>query len=339
MTTKRVTRKEVAEHAGVSVAVVSYVVNDGPRPVSPETRLKVQQAIEELGYYPNELARSLSLKQTSTLGLILPNVTNPVFAEIANSLEQACVEMGYMVMLCASERNPEKENKLVQTLRAKQVDAVVINPTQDAQTLLAPLLQAQIPVVILEHDPPNMYSILIDDLAGGRLAAQHLVSLGHRHIGMIKRHSPTAMSYLREVGYEQILSEANIPYDPALVVSCDSGLSAGYAAMKQLLALSEPPTAIFTHNDILATAAIRAIQDSGLNVPDDISVVGYDDIVSSAYLNPRLTTIKVPVAEMGCRAGQIAVELAKNKNIQLARTITLPVELIVRASTGPPRQL
>lgn len=332
---KPVTRKEVAERAGVSVAVVSYVVNNGPRPVSPETQAKVNKAIEELGYYPNELARSLSRKQTATIGLIIPSLTNPVYAEIADSLEKVCAAEGYIVMLCGTGRDPAKERKLAETLRAKQVDGVVVIPSQTPQAVISPLQQAHIPTVVLEHDLPNTHCIAIDDRQGGRLATQHLLSLGHRRIGKIKREPYSALSYLRFAGYRETLDEAGIPFDPALVVESKAGQSAGYASMQKLLALPNPPTAVFTHNDVLAMGAIRAIYDAGLSVPHDISVVGYDDTISAAYLNPRLTTVKFPVAEMGCRAGQMILELAQKKGSLPARTIMLPVELMVRGSTAP----
>ena len=333
---KRATRKDVAEKAGVSVAVVSYVINNGPRPVALETQAKVEKAIKELGYFPNELARSLARKQTATIGLIVPSLTNPVFAEIAESLERVCAAAGYAVMLSSTGRDPVREKKLAETLRSKQVDGVVILPSQEPQEILSSFRQAQIPTIVLEHDLPNTHCIAIDDWQGGRLATQHLLSLGHRRIAMIKRETTSALSYLRAVAYRETLIEAGIFPDPALVIESKAGHTAAYSAMQQLLALPNPPTAVFTHNDVLAVGAMRAIHDAGLRVPDDISVVGYDNTVNTAYLNPPLTTVKSPVAEMGRQAGQIILKLVDNQRDLPAQTITLPVELVVRASTAPP---
>lgn len=335
---KQVTRREVAERAGVSVAVVSYVVNNGPRPVSSETQVKVKKAIRELGYYPNELARSLSRKQTATIGLILPNLTNPVFAEIADSLEKVCAAEGYMVMLCGTGRDPDKEKKLAETLRAKQVDGVVVIPSKSPQEILKRLQQANIPTVMLEHNLPNTHCVAIDDRYGGRLATQYLLSLGHRRIGLIRREPTSALSTLRFVGYCDALEEVGIPFDPALVIESKAGHGGGYRSMQQLLALSTPPTAVFTHNDVLAMGAIRAIHDAGLTVPYDISVVGYDDTISASYLNPRLTTVKFSIAEMGRQAAQIVLELVQKQRDLPPQTITLPVELVVRDSTAPPKK-
>lgn len=239
-------------------------------------------------------------------------------------------------MLCGTGRDPDKEQKLAPALRAKQVDGVVIIPSQAPQAILAPFQQAHIPTVVLEHDLPDTHCIAIDDRQGGRLATQHLLSLGHRRIGMIKREHYSALSYLRAVGYREILEEAGISFDPSLLIESKAGQAAGYSSMQQLLALPRPPTAVFTHNDVLAMGAMRAIQDAGLAVPDDISVVGYDNTISASYLNPPLTTVKFPVAEMGRRAGQIILELAQRKGNLPAQTIMLPVELVVRASTAPP---
>lgn len=335
MKKRRVTRKDVAEQAGVSVAVVSYVINDGPRPVSPHTRAKVERAIEELGYYPNELARSLRLQQSSTIGLVIPNLTNPVYAEIATSMEAMCTREGYLVLLGNSGRDPVRENKLVRMLRAKQVDGVVMIPTQDPKDVIALLNQARIPRVVLEHDLPDQHCIIVDDLAGGRLGTEHLLNLGHRRIALIRRTPSGATSSQRLLGYCQALETAGIEFDPKLVIECGPGQGEGYRAMQRLLELADLPTAVFTHNDVLAIGAMHAIRMGGLCIPEDMSVVGYDDTVTSAYLGPSLTTVKFPKEEMGDRAAHMILQLAQHKEDLPAQTLRLPVELVVRASTGP----
>lgn len=337
METRSITRKEVAERAGVSVAVVSYVVNDGPRPVSPETRLRVERAIEELGYYPNELARSLSRKQTAIIGLIIPSLLNPVYAEIADSLTRYCAVEGYRVILGSSGRHHQTEVEFAKSLRSKRVDGVIMIPSESPEEILKPLQHAHIPTVVLEHELTNTHCVAIDDWQGGLLATQHLLSLGHRRIGMIRRKPTSALSHLRYVAFQDMLQAANISLDPQLVIESEAGQASGYASMQKLLALPNPPTAVFAHNDVLAMGAIRAIYQAGLTVPHDISIVGYDDIIHSAYLSPPLSTIKFPIAEMGHVAGKTILDLIKNGNSFSPKTTTLPVELIVRASTAPPR--
>ena len=212
MEIKPITRKEVAERANVSVAVVSYVVNDGPRPVSPETRLKVERAIEELGYYPNELARSLSRKQTAMIGLIIPSLINPVYAEIADSLTRYCATEGYRVILGSSGRDHQTEVEFAKSLRAKRVDGVIIVPSESPGEILQPLQQAHIPTVVLEHEIPDTHCIAIDDLQGGELATRHLLSLGHCRIGIIRRKPTSALSRLRYIAFRDMLRGSEYPH-------------------------------------------------------------------------------------------------------------------------------
>lgn len=331
-----VTRKDVAARAGVSVAVVSYVVNDGPRPVSPETRAKVEQAIEELGYYPNELARSLRRQQSFTIGLLIPNLTNPVYAEIARSMEDVCTEAGYLVLLCDSARDPIQEKRFVEMLRAKQVDGVVMIPSTNPLELVELLRQARIPNIVLEHDLPGVDCIANDDHTGGRLAVQHLLDLGHRRIALIRRVPSSALSSERFAGYRQALEEAGIDFDPALVVQSEAGPAAGCKAMQQLLALPQRPTAVITHNDVLALGALHAAWQAGLSVPRELSLVGYDDIQSSAFLVPPLTTVQFPKEGMGREAAEQILRLVQQEGGASPQTRLLPVKLVVRASTAPP---
>ncbi|GIK40550.1 MAG: LacI family transcriptional regulator [Chloroflexota bacterium] len=329
--------RDVAKRANVSSAVVSYVINNGPRPVSLDKQLRVKKAIEELGYYPNELARSMRLQQSSTIGLLLPNLTNIVFAEIASGVESVCSGYDYVVLVGYSDRDPVKERKYINMLRAKQVDGVIILPDQNPLVLLQPL-QPKLPIVIIEHEVPGLNCITMEHLKGGRLATQHLVDLGHRRIGLIRR-SPEHINILsleRFKGYCQVLEQAGIPLNPALVVDSGAGQEEGYRAMQQLLALPEPPTAVFTHNDVLALGAMHAIWSAGLSIPGDISIIGFDDTAGSAYLYPPLTTIRFSKAEMGHEAAHILFDLIQQPESVPPRIVKLPVELVVRQSTAPP---
>jgi LacI family transcriptional regulator len=337
MKNTRVTRKHVAEMAGVSPSVVSYVINKGPRPVSQETRARVEKVIDELGYYPNELARSLRSSKTLSIGLIIPNINNPVYAEIASSIEGICRQEGYIVLLCNSGRDPAQEKKFIEILRAKQVDGVIMTPTQNPMELANTLQQARIPVVLLEHDLPGVHCIAIDDFRGGQLAAEHLIDLGHRSIGYIRRSPSSACSSQRIVGYRNALETAGIPFNRQLVVEAEAGQEAGFQAMQRLLALPEPPTAVLTHNDILAIGAMKAVRKAGLSIPEDISIVGYDDISSANYLTPPLTTIRFPKYELGSLAAQMILQLAQYKEDWPIKREVLPVELVIRGTTAPPK--
>ncbi len=331
----RVTREDVAAKAGVSTAVVSYVLNNGPRPVAPETRARVEAVIRELGYYPNELARGLRMQHTCTVGLVIPNLNNPVYAQIATSLKSVCLEEGYLVLLCNTGRDQMLEERFVQMLRAKHVDGVVIIPSHNPRESVDLLAEAHIPTVVLEHDLPGSHCIVVDDLTGGCLATQHLLDLGHRRIGFIRYTAFTAISALRLDGYRQSLEDAGIGFDPALLIECEDSYAAGCEAMERLLTLTDPPTAVFTHNDVLALGAMHAIQRRGLVIPRDISIVGYDDTASSAYFNPPLTTVRLPTDEIGRQAATMILDLARRERelLPLPQTTTLPVQLIVRGST------
>ncbi|MGQ9600735.1 MAG: LacI family DNA-binding transcriptional regulator [Anaerolineae bacterium] len=328
--------KDIARAIGVSPSTVSRAWNNKPG-VSVETRKQILRAIEELGYSPNELARGLKLQQSSTVGLVIPNIHNQVYAEIASSLENACTTEGYLVILCNSGRDPRREDTLLYMLRAKRVDGVVIIPGQEPLRLVEPLRRTRIPVVILEHVVPGEYCIIVDDLAGGRLGTQHLLDLGHRRIAMISRTRHSGTSALRVTGYRQVLEEAGISFDDELLVECESGHEAAYLAMRRLLTLDDPPTAVFTHNDVQALGALHAIQSAGLSVPGDISVVGFDDISSSAYFYPPLTTVRYPKQEVGKLAAETVLALVRGNDLPGPWTRILPVELVIRGSTAPCR--
>lgn len=332
---RRITRKDVAERAGVSVAVVSYVVNAGTRPVAPSTRAKVEKAIEELGYYPNEIARGLVLQQSLTIGLITPDYTNPVYGEEAEAIQEVCLPKGYLMLFAYSGNNIDRERELVLMFRAKMVDGVIIQPvSSDPLETIKPLKQAGIPVVLLQHDCCDAHCVVLADVKGGQLATQHLLDLGHQRIGLIKGRLPgAARAEERLIGYRQALEAAGLEFDPALVITSDVTQEAGYQATQQLLVLPNPPTAVFCHNDVLAVGAVHAICAAGLSIPGDISVVGFDDTAGSAHLVPPLTTIRFSRKEMGRQAGDMLFRSIEQNGDIKPYTIELPVELIVRDST------
>jgi LacI family transcriptional regulator len=336
MPSKVITRRDVAKRAGVSTTVVSYVLNDGPRPVSASARARVEEAIRELGYYRNEVARSLRRQRSSVIGLMIPDVRNPVYAEIACALEGACVQEGYMLLLCNSRRDPVQEGRYVEILRAKRVDGVVVLPTSGPEQLIRPLLEARIPTVVLEHSLSGVNCLDVANREVGLIGTQHLLGLGHRRIGLIRRIPSSASSSLRFSGYRDALQLAGVALDSRLIVECSHGSPAGYAAMVELLALGDRPTAVLVHNDVLALGALAAVQAAGLRVPDDISIVGCDDIVSSAYYFPPLTTLHIPKEELGIEAGRLVLQLARDGEGPAPSVRILGVRLVERMTTGPP---
>jgi DNA-binding LacI/PurR family transcriptional regulator len=334
---RRATRQEVADHANVSVAVVSYVVNNGPRPVAAETRSRVEKSIKELGYYPNEFARNLRRQNSLTIGLVFPSI-NTVHAEMAEGLDAVCVANGYELLILDSHFDIRREKQMVQLLRSKQVNGVVIQPLQDPKLMIKPLQDANIPVVLIEDDVPNVHSIDLSDFEGGVLATKHLAELGHTRIAMITAKPYRVLSYQRLEGYKKVLADYKIALNPAYVIEVDypETHQPGYEAMRRLLSLEQPPTAVFSHNDFLALGAMHAIQEAGLKIPEDISIVGYDDISSAAYFSPPLTTVRLAKQELGREAGRIILEHIHSSKKYAFQKVSLPAELIVRSSTSVP---
>ncbi|HVU10704.1 MAG TPA: LacI family DNA-binding transcriptional regulator [Phototrophicaceae bacterium] len=335
-----VNRKQVAAYAAVSEATVSYVINNGPRPVAPETRERVLRAIRELGYSPSTVARNLRAQRTTTMGLLLPDIINPFYAEVAQVIENTCFAHGYTTILCNSSQSQQHEQDYVNMLRAQRAAGVILIPIGANTHAVRQLREANIPTVVLEYEFDNAFCLVIDELRGGLLLTQHLLQLGHRRIGCIASIEDSSSSKVRFEGYIKALNQAEVVPDESLIVHTHQEIAASEAATFTLLDLPEPPTAIFVHNDRLALGALSAIRKRGLRVPEDISVVGYDNVVEAAFFHPPLTTIDYPKHQIGEEAVRLLFDLIGQPDPALKPvTKMLPVELIVRESTAPPRRL
>lgn len=324
---------QVAERAGVSSTTVSHVINN-TRYVSPETRERVLRAMEELNYRPNVLARSLRRGETRTLGLILPDSANPFFAEVARALEFAAFRAGYNVIFGNSENDLEKEQVYVDVLVTKQVDGLIFMATGDRSQSLETLVRGGLPVVVVDRQLSALEvdTVLTDNLQGGLLATRYLIASGHRRIGCITGPSHLTPSAQRVIGYRQALQEAGLEVDEVLMVRGDFHPRSGYEAARRLLEQHPLPTALFACNDMMAIGALRALAEAGLRVPEDCSIVGYDDIELASYAAPPLTTVrqdKVAIAEAALR---LVLERINQPELP-ARCETLPVELVERQST------
>jgi LacI family transcriptional regulator len=331
-----VTRDEVAKQAGVSPATVSYVVNNGPRPVSPETQQKVLAAIQELGYKPNAVARSLRLQKTNTIGLILPDTHNPFFAEVVRGVEKVALERGFSVILCHSDYSLSQEIHYVNVLQSERVAGVLWFPATDDPSPAILLAEYEIPLVILDRVVPGLQalSIVADNFRGGYLAVEHLIQNGHRRIGCIARPSELSHSQERVRGYRAALLDHGLPIEPELIIRGGFRMEDGRLATHRLLELDPAPSAIFTYNDFMAIGALRAAHERGLSVPRDVSIVGFDDIPQAAYTVPALTTVQQSKLEMGCRGAESLLELSFGKEPGAFDQTPLEVQLIVRESTG-----
>lgn len=328
------TIREVAQRANVSVTTVSHVIND-TRFVSDTLRRRVQQAMDELGYHPNALARSLRRGQTHTLGLILPDSANPFFAEIGRNIEASAFEQGYSLILCNTEGSLDRERIYVELLNRKQVDGIIFVAAGDRTNSLGSLLELKIPLVFVDRDLPGIQvdAVLVDNHEGGYLATRHLIDHGHSRIGCIAGPSHLTPSAQRVTGYRDALTEACLPIDEDLILRGDFHPESGRLATLELLNHKQPPTAIFTCNDLMAIGALRAAEASGLRVPDDLAIVGFDDIELATYTTPPLSTIAQPKKELGHLAVQLLLDRIQKKSRQVRCELLQPA-FITRQSCG-----
>lgn len=329
-----ITIKDVAQHAQVSVTTVSHVIN-GTRFVSEAARERVQQAIAALNYVPSALARSLKSNRTHTVGMMIPNNSNPYFAEIIRGIEDTCFEAGFNVILCNSDDDPHKQAQYVRVLSEKQVDGLIVLSSGGDPELIATLRSAGMPQVVVDREIDDLAADLVEvnHELGGYLATRHLLDLGHRRIACIA--GPQALSPARQrvQGYHRALTESGMRVDDKLLRSSDFTSAGGHAAMTSLLKMRQKPSAVFASNDLMAIGAVCAAAEAGLRIPEDVSVVGFDDIALAAYSNPPLTTIAQPKHQTGTLAARLLLERIAQRDKPLHREILQPT-LCLRRSTA-----
>lgn len=328
-----VTIKDVAKHANVAVSTASRVINDSGY-VSQETREKVEKAVETLGYTPNSIARSLKQKSTFSIGLIVTDIVNPFYAELAQAVERAARERGYSVLLVNTDGSGRLEKEGMDLLIAKQVDGIIwYSPIN--QKLIEELEQKSGPVVVVitaKSEPIGRHTIHIDDQIGAHEAVDHLIKLGHKRIGYIAEPDAPEFSQERLNGYKAALAKAKIKLDKSLIVRGNFQEGSGRRGMQSLLKLSNPPTAVFAANDLMAIEAIQYIREQGLRVPEDVAVVGFDDIKLAGLYGIDLTTVAQPKYEMGREAAKILISSIQKE--RASRQMLLHPTLVVRKSCG-----
>lgn len=327
---------EVAREAGVSTATVSRVINDR-RHVREATRQKVEQAMDRLGYVANRQARGLAGGRSKVIGLLVYDFGSSYFSQLIKGIDAAVTSIGYDLMLYTTHAQREREARHAAELASGPVDGLIIVLAVDIRSYVDRLHHQRMPFVLLDYDSdvPGTTFITAANRQGARDAVEHLIGLGHRRIGLITGTSGTSSARERLAGYRDALREADIEHDRRLVVKGDFLEDRGHEAMRQLLSLDDPPTAVFTSADTAAFGALRAIREAGLQVPDDVSVVGFDDIPESSLVTPPLTTVRQPLREMGATAVRLLQRLMDEPDATPRRT-ELATELVVRESTGPP---
>jgi LacI family transcriptional regulator len=332
---KRVTMSDVARQAGVSLMTVSRVIND-KGDVSSETRERVLQIISSLEYRPSGIARSLATKETCTIGLVVPDVSNPFFADITRGVEHLAYSKGYHVFLCNTEEDPKRELAVFQSLEEKRVDGFILCSSRLEEGKLVEILANMPPVVLinrrLNHDgEDNFDSVILDDEQGGWVSTQHLIQSGHKRIGFLAGPATSYSGAGRRTGFLAAMKEANIEPEAGWISNCRPSVEGGYEATHALLARHHQLTALFCFNDLVAVGALQACDELKRRIPQDLAIVGHDDIPLAALVSPTLTTCRVPRYELGAMAVNALLERFKDCPGGCQQSVLQP-ELIIRES-------
>jgi LacI family transcriptional regulator, galactose operon repressor len=330
------TIRDVARHAGVSIATVSHALS-GNRPVSAELRRRVVHATERLGYRPSHLAQAMVTGRSKTLGLIVPDIANPFFPEVARGAEDAAADRGYGVLLADSELDPDEEQRCVDAFQDKGVDGLIyLAGTPVLGPALADAAAAGTPLVLVDEElpvhGPRCGFVGVENREGGRLAARHLLDAGLRRIAVIAGPGELPTAQARLAGFLDALTGAGV--DPCAHVTADAyRFEDGQAAAERVLAGGPPPQALLCANDLLALGAMNVVRDAGLAVPADVAVAGFDDIFFARFFSPALTTVAQPMRRIGAEAAELLIDLIEGRHSDRRRL--LPVHLVARASTHP----
>jgi DNA-binding LacI/PurR family transcriptional regulator len=332
----RPTIYDVARLAGVSTATVSRALNDTGQ-IAPATRRAIEEAVKELGYRANTIARSLVTKSTETIAFLLPDITNPFYAALVSGIQERVLERNYTMLLCTTDGDPEREEQYLNVLRAKQVDGALVDGLVLPPERIAHFVEDGFPIVCLDRDVDSrsVPLVQVDNRLGARMATEHLLSLGHTRIAHVAGAEELRISEERVAGYTEALAAAGLSADPRLVVSGGFTDEGGHRATRQLLESGVTFSALFAANDLSAIGAVNAITELGRRVPQDVSVVGFDDVHLSRFASPPLTTIHQPAFEIAQRATEILIDLTHGRKARKLRHLLEPT-LVVRASTAPP---
>ncbi len=327
---------DVARYAGVSKTTVSRVLNGDIEHVRETTRQKVLAAIEALGYERNELARGLRTRSTQIIMLAIPDITNPFWPEVARGVQDRMEEEGYSVVFANSDWQGHREREFLRMARRQHFDGILINPIQVSQD---DLLSTGIPTVILGlREAYTNFDMVGSDTVGATISAlEYLASLGHEHIGLLLGKHANRISTSRLDGYKQFLRSQGLPFDPALVIEVPFSQAGGREGVRRLLDLSPRPTAVLAANDIIAIGVLQALHEANIRVPEEISVMGMDDIPAAAMTIPPLTTIAKQKYRLGYRAASLLLERIGAGSGLISRREVIPCNIIIRKSTGPVR--
>ena len=320
--------KDIAKEASVSPSTVSRALNDHPR-ISTQTKKLIQELANSMGYIPSQAARNLVTQKSATLGVAVADYLDPFYISLIASIEDVAIANNYDLFVSSFYRNQEREEKLFNSFFEKRLAGIIVAGSLVDEGYLSKNNHSMPVVLINCFSYPN--SVSTDKLAGAKIALEHLVELGHRQIAYISPGKPINTEIQRLQGYRSVLAKHNIPIDESFIVSGDGGVIGGIKAVSQLMALPEKPSAIFCFNDMTAIGVLNGLQQQGYDVPQDCSVVGFDDLEIASYFHPSLTTIRQPIYQLGYQAVERLLNLMQGNDE--VNSVILEPELIVREST------
>lgn len=328
------TIKRVADHAGVSIATVSRVFAD-PEAVSAALRQRVLEAASALNYRPSRAARTLRVGTSQAVGVVIPDLENPFFTAVVRGIELVLRQAGYTLLLANSDEDAAVERNILETLRAEGVAGIVIVPINAARDAYRDVLAPPLQVVAVDRSPTNLRVdlVTVHNVDGTRRGVEHLLALGHREVALLGGPSRHSTATERERGYHEAMRAAGRTPRPELVHNADFRESGGYDGMKTLLALPRRPTAVFVANNLMTLGAFRAIHEAGVRIPDEIALVGFDDMPWATSLNPPLTAVSQPSQEIGSSAADLLLDRIARPDRSI-RHLILETRLVVRASCG-----
>ncbi|MCC7353110.1 MAG: LacI family DNA-binding transcriptional regulator [Anaerolineae bacterium] len=334
-----ITIQEVAKRAGVSQTTVSRVLNNKDE-ITAETRARVIRAIEQLGYVPNPIARGLVTNHTAMIGFVVSDITNPFLADVARGILHTAASHHYSLSIFMTENEPQREVQAIRFLISRRVDGLIVTPREsdEGNRLILNMAAHGHPFVLIGRhvSHPRVSTVSTSTAAGAYKATSYLLSLGHRRIAHIQASPRMGYGRGKLRGYTEALQEYGLQVDPDLIVASDFSIEDGQRASERLLRLSTPPTAIFATNDLTAIGAIMAIEAAGLRIPEDLSVVGFDDIIFARSTRPPLTTVSQPALKIGEAAAETLLQMIRTPNMPTQEMI-LDCDLVIRQSTSPPR--
>lgn len=337
----RITLKDIANKTGLSITSVSLILNNRPNKISQKTKDLVIKTAKEMGYHPNQLAISLIKRRTNTIGLIVPDIRNSFFSLLAKGIEDACQQNGWTMILCNTSDNVKRDTESIRVLLSKGVDGIIYCMSMDGARVLPEILKLfndfSVPFVMIDRFVPSIPVpvVTLNHEMGGLIAGNYLISLGHRKIACITGPSNLEDSRLRLKGFKRALKENNIEFKSDLLIEGDYHMESGMTAVKKLQ--GKVFTAIFAFNDMMAFGACKYLRDQGLSIPDDISVIGYDDNFFSELMEVPLTTIHQPIEKAGSSATKALIEAIESGKAMPSFTTDEP-KLIIRKSTAAPNK-